>query len=91
MKKNILLASVAFAALTIASCKRDYTCTCKYTTTFKDVSTTKTKATKYVDVTKKQAKQACKLQDTWSRAVEIDEDEKSSNSDFKRTGSCELK
>ncbi|MGZ3866817.1 MAG: hypothetical protein ACXVC6_01540 [Bacteroidia bacterium] len=49
MKKVTLFAVVAVAALSLASCKKDHTCTCTDSTTYSGytvVTTTKAKSTK---------------------------------------------
>jgi len=54
MKKVILFASVAALALSFASCKKDYTCTC--TATAGGISSS---ASTTLNATKKDAKDAC--------------------------------
>lgn len=58
MKKFLVLAVIAGGALTIASCKKDWTCTCTVTTSG-IVNSTTTTDTVYQDMTKADAETAC--------------------------------
>jgi hypothetical protein len=56
--KKITILSVAFLALSLVSCKKDYTCTCTNTSTVAGSTTTTSEIT-YVDAKKADAKRAC--------------------------------
>jgi hypothetical protein len=56
--KKLTILSVAFLALSLASCKKDYTCTCSNTSTVAG-STTTTSETTFVKAKKGDAKRAC--------------------------------
>ncbi|MES2515876.1 MAG: hypothetical protein V4580_17105 [Bacteroidota bacterium] len=56
--KKLTILSVAFLALSLASCKKDYTCTCTNTST-QTGSTTTTSEVTFVKVKKGDAKRAC--------------------------------
>ncbi len=53
--KKITLLAVAFVAISFASCKKDYTCTCSYTS---GTSTASSNVT-YTKVKKKDAQKSC--------------------------------
>ncbi|MES2762171.1 MAG: hypothetical protein V4677_08190 [Bacteroidota bacterium] len=56
--KKLSILSVAFLALSLASCKKDHTCTCTNTST-QAGSTTTTSEIVYVKAKKADAKRAC--------------------------------
>ncbi len=66
MKKLRPLALIALAACLFTSCKKDYTCTCKITTS----GTTITQPVTYPKTTKSKAQEACDLaQKTYTNAT----------------------
>jgi hypothetical protein len=56
--KKITILSVAFLALSLVSCKKDYTCTCTNTSSVAGSTSTTSEVT-YVDAKKADAKRAC--------------------------------
>jgi hypothetical protein len=56
--KKITILSIAFIAISFASCKKDYTCSCTYTTTEPGAPTTEY-STVFKKTSKKSAKSAC--------------------------------
>ena len=59
MKKIILLASVAFVALSLSSCKKEWTCECTVSSTYAGTTTTETVSGKTDKMSKKDAKDKC--------------------------------
>jgi len=64
MKKLVLIASVAFVALTISSCKKEYTCTCTTKSTVDGVTTTATASGKTDKMKKSEAEDLCNTGDS---------------------------
>jgi hypothetical protein len=56
--KKLSILSIAFLALSFASCKKDYTCSCSNTSTVVGSTTTTTEVT-FVKARKADAKRAC--------------------------------
>ena len=64
MKKLLSIAAVTVALVSLSSCKKDYTCTCKYTPTG---FTEQTSTTTLADYKKKDAETACvNIQSTYN-------------------------
>lgn len=57
--KKIILSTAVITSLLFASCEKERTCACTYTSTFAGASTTSTSAKTYKDVTKSQGKTLC--------------------------------
>ena len=76
MKKTFaILSLVAFAAISLSSCKKDYTCECKYNN---GIDANYSINYEFKDVKKSDATDAC---DTWNSTIKIADP----------AGSCKLK